>query len=103
LKNGNIIAIIKVPIIAHTTTITIGSIAVERFFTTMSISLLYLSEIFNNNSGNFHVCSHILTIEANSIGNILFFIFVFIFSIPSILEKSSQEEIQTVILSISFL
>jgi hypothetical protein len=68
LKNGSIIAIINVQTINHTHIITIGSIAVCKFLTNSSISLLNLLLIFINNSAVLQVCSHIFITEANSIG-----------------------------------
>jgi hypothetical protein len=69
LKKGNIIAIISVQIIHQTNTITIGSIAVCIPFTSSSICFVYFIDIFVSKLDNFQVSSHILTTEANSIGN----------------------------------
>jgi hypothetical protein len=68
LKKGNKIAMIIVQTIHQTQTITIGSIAVARFFTILSISLLYLTDIFPSKLGNLPVCSQIFTKLDNSRG-----------------------------------
>jgi len=48
--------------------ITIGSIAVDKFFVILSISLLNFLPIFQSSSGSFQVCSHIFTTLESSIG-----------------------------------
>jgi len=68
LKNGSIIAIISVQTISQTMIITIGSIAVDKFFVILSISLLNFLPIFQSSSGSFQVCSHIFTTLESSIG-----------------------------------
>gem|GEM_PF-5605791 len=103
MKNGSIIAIINVQITIQTHIIIIGSKAIDRFFTTSSISLLYLLEIFNNISDNFHVCSQILTIEDNSNGNKKLFFQLSIFSIHINFDKFSQAETHTIMSSIHLL
>jgi hypothetical protein len=54
--------------IHQTQIITIGSMAVARFFTILSISLLYLTEIFPRRPGSLPVCSQIFTKLDNSRG-----------------------------------
>ena len=62
---------IIVPTMSHTATITTGSIAVAKFLTVVSISLLKRMLIFSSSDGIFPVCSPIFITLLNSIGKYL--------------------------------
>jgi len=61
-------AMMRVPMMAQTHTITIGSMAVWMFFTMSSISLLNWIESLVKRGAILPVCSQILTTDESAIG-----------------------------------
>jgi hypothetical protein len=88
--------------IHHTAIITIGSIAVAKFFTILSISLLYFIDIFDNKFGILPVCSQIFITEESSIGKygLSFFCVIKFIHISSL--KFFQMEMESDIFNSSF-